>query len=188
MLKIPKSSSNKVVDIVDYLRFYSQTLGLIYGYSIYYSPLRYIDCSSNRLFTVIFFYYCTNCTPLIWQISICIPLFISVYVDVRSYCSLLSLSYLTNYYYLLPFFLAFTVSLLFCFPLCLLYRSYSICLFSVCVYCIISLSLFSSLYICKTVIWLLSSQSLFYSKFSKLNTVSVNDLYFRILLDNNNNN
>ena len=123
---------------------------------------------------------------LTWQISISIFLFfsywrhlflISVYGDVRNYCplSLLHLSYLT-YYYLLFFFSASTV----------LHLLSSFCLYVYCSCIIISLTLFSSFYIWKTTIFLLSSLSLFSSKFSKLNTVLVNDLYFRILLDNNN--
>ena len=86
------------------------------------------------------------CTPLTWKIAISIPLSVSVYGDIGSYCSF-SLLHLTHYY-LLFISLASTVSLLLCFPLRLLYRSYSIC--SLYVYCIIALTIFSSLNICKT--------------------------------------
>ena len=74
-------------------------------------------------------------TPLTWQISIPIPLSVSVYGDVRIYCSL-SLLLLHRTHYYLPFFFsrgASTVSLtLFCpFSLCLLlYRAVALTLFS----------------------------------------------------------
>ena len=103
------------------------------GVSLYDPTLTSLYC--NLLLLLLY------CTPLTWQISISIPLFTFVYDDVCSYCSLsLFHIWLTTIYYY-SFSLGSTVSLLPCFPLCLLYRFYSLC--SLYVYCIAALSLLS---------------------------------------------